>query len=144
MSCVATECAEKFKQTVSVRYPLYEEEQQASRLRSRKGFLKSASAKPPDGYPLCWNDPEGYHLEWIIWKTLDQISRGVAPVKLNKVRWRKTYYLDILYEYGKLQDMQHLLLYKLRLSACTLDYFWHIRYYIPKLCLQPQQLVSKL
>lgn len=45
---VRRQYAEKFEQTCDVRHPVYGEEEQASRLRSLKGFLKSLSEKPPD------------------------------------------------------------------------------------------------
>lgn len=118
------EYTEKFRQFFDDRHPLYGTEAPPQRLKSRKSFLAMVNVEPPDNYPPKQEPPTGSHLEWKVWKTLNRIRCGVAPVKTNLIRWGHKQPEDALCECGEIQSMEHLLNCHNCPHTCTLDDLW--------------------
>ena len=138
---------ERTRQTTDARHQLFHHRPAASRLKSRKSFMRTVT--PLDSSASCsrlrlWKDsltdmpasvkmglevaewpeslPAGSGEDWLCWRSLNRLRTGVGCAKTVMRRWG---YLDdaqsVDCDSGEPQTMAHLLSCRLLDEACTAD-----------------------
>ena len=119
---------ERTRQTTDSRHQLFHHQPVASRLKSRKSFMRTVT--PLDSSAISsrlrlWKDsltdvPAGE--DWLCWRALNRLRTGVGRAKTVMRRWG---YLDdaqsVDCDCGEPQTMAHLLSCRLLDEACTAD-----------------------
>ena len=137
-------CMEQTRQTTDARHQLFNHQPAASRLKSRKSFLRSVA--PLDSSPSIirlqmWDDrladvpastkmglgaaeslPAGSEEAWLCCRSLDRLRAGIGRVKTTM---RRRGYIDdtqsVNCDCGEPQTMAHLLCCRLLDEACTAE-----------------------
>ena len=139
-----TDCMERTRQTTDDRHQLFHHQPTASRLKSRKSFMRtvtpldsSASSSrlqlwkgsltdmPSSvkmGLEVAESLPAGSGEDWLCWRAINRLRTGVGRAKTTMRRWG---YLDdaqsVDCDCGEPQTMAHLLSCRLLDEACTAD-----------------------
>ena len=135
---------ERSRQTTDTRHQLFNHQPAASRLKSRKSFMRTV--RPLDSSPSntrlqMWNTkltdvptstkmgleaaetlPAGSDQEWLCWRSLNRLRTGVGRAKTTMRRWG---YIDdtqsVNCDCGEPQTMAHLLCCRLLDEACAAE-----------------------
>jgi len=86
--------------------------------------MRNTGIEPPANFPLQQEPLRGMNLEWKIWRTLNRMRTGVAPVKSNLAKWKLTNADEVLCDCGEVQTTDHLRTCIHCPSKCTLDDLW--------------------
>lgn len=133
--------AERSRQSLDERHPLYAHEPPAPRLKSRNNFIKSTNPltdsksatkeamwkqRLTDNNIPTWNPteslPEGSQLDWKTWKSLNRIRCQMGRSGENLMRWG--YADDDSCACGEIQTMEHLLTCPSLRTPCTIRDLW--------------------
>nr|CAH7725182.1 unnamed protein product [Callosobruchus chinensis]CAH7732496.1 unnamed protein product [Callosobruchus chinensis] len=133
--------AERSRQSLDTRHPLHGHEPPATRLKSRKNFIKSTnpltdsrSTTKETKWELLlsenntpnWNAkeslPAGSDLDWRAWKSLNRLRCCVGRSKENLLKWG--FAEEGTCACGELQTMEHLLICQSLPTPCTLEDLW--------------------
>ena len=135
---------ERTRQTTDARHQLFHHQPSASRLKSRKSFMRTVTqldSSASSGRFLLWKDsrtdvpasvtmglevaeslPAGSGEDWLCWRALTRLRTGVGRAKTVMRRWG---YLDdaqsVDCDCGEPQTMAHLISCRLLDEACTAD-----------------------
>ena len=135
--------SERVRQLNDPHHPMFQHTPETSRLRSRSSFISSTAPLNDSASHTCtclWLNslnalnnttpnikitaverlPDGAHLEWTIWKSLNHLRSQVGCCKTNIVRWNYTTGPDTC-DCGEQQTMQHLLICPHLPSPITAD-----------------------
>ena len=135
---------ERTRQTTDARHQLFHQQPAASRLKSRKRFMRTVTplaSSASSSRLRLWKDsltdvpasvkmglevaeslPAGSGEDWLCWRALNRLRTGVGRAKTVIMRWC---YLDdaqsVDCDCGEPQTMAHLLSCRLLDEACTTD-----------------------
>ena len=135
---------ERTRQTTDARHQLFHHQPAASRLKSRKSFMRTVTpldSSASSNRLWLWKDsltdvpasvnmglevaeslPAGSVEDWLCWRALNRLHTGVGRAKTVMRRWG---YLDdaksVDCDCGEPQTMAHLLSCRLLDEACTAD-----------------------
>ena len=135
---------ERTRQTTADRHQLFHHQPAASRLKSRKSFMRTVTpldSSASSSRLQLWKDsltdvpssvkmglevaeslPAGSGEDWLCWRAITWLRTGVGRAKTTMRRWG---YLDdaqsVDYDCGEPQTMAHLLSCRLLDEACTAD-----------------------